>query len=484
MRVLLFGSGTLGDSAPLLALALSLREHGHQTTVAAGASIAPYAGRAGLTFEAVGTDPRYFLRDKGGLLNGAPTPRSLKIAVQSMRDDLNLQLEQLYALAQQHDILVGTTTCFGAPSAAAAAQIPYQHVALSPQSLPKKRDQTGPLDVAPFWPLLQPLLRSPAAASFYAGFSWLMLQRALNFALREHLDNWRKQHNLPPLLPADTGASIDVAEHLVTGKPDNIHAPHRPWLAVDLAVLHALQLEPQDLLKEADVVGAWPMPPSALAHLDIQPTAQSKSASKTPHRAIQTFLSLSKNNALPTIYAGFGSMADTQPTQTEQMLVDLAKRSKCNFLVTRNWSRPDDVARDDMLIHAGQSHILLTDEIDHQTVLPHMHAAIYHAAAGTLAAVARAGCVHIPVPHVADQLVWAERLYQAGLAASPISKKHLTVPLLLDAIKQALAPERIHKAKELACTLAQTPPEKALADVVTRLEARWHMHSHTNTASM
>ncbi len=480
MRVLLFGSGTLGDSAPLLALALSLSARGHQTTVAAGASIAPYAERAGLTFEAVGTDPRYFLRDKGGLLNGAPTPRSLKIAVQSMRDDLNLQLEQLYALAQHHDILVGTTTCFGAPSAAAAARIPYQHVALSPQSLPKKRDQTGPLDVAPFWPLLQPLLRSPAAASFYAGFSWLMLQRALNFALREHLDNWRQQHHLPPLLLADAGASIDVAEHLVTGKPDAIHAPHRPWLAVDLAVLQALQLEPQALTEQADVVGAWPMPPAALTAI----TAVAGAASQKPHHALHTFLSMSKDNALPTLYAGFGSMADTQPAQTEQMLVDLAKRSKCNLLVTRNWSRPDGAARDDMLIHAGQSHILFTDEIDHQTVLPHMHAAIYHAAAGTLAAVARAGCVHIPIPHVADQLVWAERLYQAGIAASPIAKKNLTIPLLLDAIKQALAPERIHKAKELARALAQMPPEKALADVVTRLEARCHMHHHTPTASV
>lgn len=132
----------------------------------------------------------------------------------------------------------------------------------------------------------------------------------------------------------------------------------------------------------------------------------------------------------PVVYAGFGSMAAGDPVQRTRIVVDAIRATGSRALVATGWGGldvPADLLGEDLLVR---------EAVDHQHVLPRVHAAIHHGGAGTVHAATAAGSVSVIVPFIADQPWWARRLHERGLAPAGTPARTLTSDALAGRLRE------------------------------------------------
>jgi sterol 3beta-glucosyltransferase len=87
----------------------------------------------------------------------------------------------------------------------------------------------------------------------------------------------------------------------------------------------------------------------------------------------------------------------------------------------------------------------------HAWLLPRVAVLVHHGGAGTTGAAFHAGVPQVIVPHLYDQVIWADRAHQLGVAPPPIAIAKLTPQRLADAIRRAVTHSRIREsARRLA----------------------------------
>lgn len=86
-----------------------------------------------------------------------------------------------------------------------------------------------------------------------------------------------------------------------------------------------------------------------------------------------------------------------------------------------NYSLPDNV------ISIGN--------IPHSWLFQHAFCVIHHGGLSTTATVLKAGIPSIVIPHVLDQNIWAEKIFELKSGAEPIKAKELNQELLIERIK-------------------------------------------------
>ncbi|WJL94361.1 glycosyltransferase [Microbacterium sp. ET2] len=148
----------------------------------------------------------------------------------------------------------------------------------------------------------------------------------------------------------------------------------------------------------------------------------------------------------PTVSVGFGSMAQGDPLARGAAFVAASRERGLQTLVLRGWGGadvPPELRGDDVLVIDGASH---------DQVFPLVDVAVHHGGAGTAQAAVRAGTPSVVVPFLADQPFWARTLRGCGVAADPLSRRHLTVRRAGGAIDQALRCRR--RAAELGPLVA------------------------------
>jgi sterol 3beta-glucosyltransferase len=145
----------------------------------------------------------------------------------------------------------------------------------------------------------------------------------------------------------------------------------------------------------------------------------------TPPQDLVDFLEAGES----PVYIGFGSMPDSKPEQTTDLIIKAVQRSGKRAIILKGWAGfgkadvPDNI------------HIL--KYAPHSWLFPKMAAVIHHGGAGTTASGLRAGVPTVIVPHSGDQPYWGRVVKELGVGTAPIPRKKITVDKLAAAIQEA-----------------------------------------------
>ena len=355
----------------MLALATALRRAGHEVMLAATPTFASEASALGVPFAPVGMDIQALLARYRSELDPRRPLKAIQLMNRLMPEGIRAEWASLRPLVDGPELVVAAGAALTARSAAEAAHVPFRYVAYTPQVLPSA------------WhpPVMLPITGTPR---WLNRLGWWGIRALYDRILLPSLNALHHAEGLPPISCA--------IRHVFS--PD----PTLSLLAADPEVAPA----PPDL----------PVPQVGAFHLeDPRPLPA----------AVEQFLSEGE----PPVYLGFGSMPDTEPERTSQLLAEAARRAGCRALLSSGWAG----------LGAGNlgSHVQVVGPLSHGALFPRLAGVVHHGGAGTTAASARAGVPQVVIPHMVDQFMNAHYVRTAGLGLS-LSRKDLGVEGLASAL--------------------------------------------------
>ncbi|XVV00627.1 glycosyltransferase [Actinosynnema sp. CA-248983] len=396
MKALLVTHGTRGDVQPMLALAVALREAGHDAVLAAPASFAPAAERSGAVFAGLDEGPNRLMADpaaRQAVDSGYRGLRGKIIAVRTARRIKPLMVDVLRDLGpvardSKADVVVHT------PS------VPAQHVAEMlgvPAVLAALQPGWVPTSAFPC-----PMVPLPRLPSSLNRATYLTVSATLR-AFTGIIDDWRVR---------------DLGLPRRKGGYDLLHdAEGRDRLVLQAFSPTVTPVAP-DWPESVRTTGFWYLPAGPW----------------TPPPALAEFL----DAGAPPVYIGFGSMAGRDAERTGRVVVEAVRAAGVRAVLATGWGGIDAEASSDVLV---------IDHAPHDRLFPRMAAVVHHGGAGTTAAALAAGVPQVVCPFVADQPYWARRAHALGVAPQPVRQQRLDAAALANAI--TAAPELRPRAAEV-----------------------------------
>ncbi|KAI1103665.1 glycosyltransferase family 1 protein [Jackrogersella minutella] len=159
----------------------------------------------------------------------------------------------------------------------------------------------------------------------------------------------------------------------------------------------------------------------------------------TPDPELAAFLAAGP----PPIYIGFGSIVVDDPNGLTRMIFDAVAETGVRALVSKGWG---GLGADSVGLPNG---VYMLGNVPHDWLFQHVSAVCHHGGAGTTAAGINAGKPTIIVPFFGDQPFWGAMVARAGAGPDPIPYTKLTAEGLAKAIRMALKPETLERAREL-----------------------------------
>ncbi|GKZ31574.1 hypothetical protein AbraIFM66950_000147 [Aspergillus brasiliensis] len=417
--------GSRGDVQPFIALGQVLKSHGHRVRLATHLAFRESIEHSGLEFFNIGGDPAElmaFMVRNPGLMPHMSTLRSGAIprrrremktifsgcwrscyetgdgtGMHHIPEDPWSETADYRTMPFVADAIIANPPSFVHLSCAEKMGIPLNMMFTMPWSA----TQAFPHPLA----TIRTKNTKPTAANFasYAVVEILMWE-----GLGDLINNFRKRElGLDPL--------------------DAIRAPS---IAHRLRVPYTYLWSPALLPKPGD----WG------DNIDIAGFAFLSSASDyQPPDDLVNFL----RSGPPPIYVGFGSIVVDNPGSLTKIVFQAIRESGQRAIVSKGWGNlgadVDDIPEN----------IFMINKCPHDWLFQHVSCVIHHGGAGTTAAGLVLGRPTIIIPFFGDQPFWGSIVARAGAGPLPIPHKQLTVEKLTNAIKQALEPETLEKAKEI-----------------------------------
>ncbi|QUQ62426.1 glycosyltransferase [Kutzneria sp. CA-103260] len=281
MRVLLSTIGSRGDVQPVAALALRLREIGHEARLCAPPDFREWIEGLGIDFVPLGPEVRPATKPDSEVRRLGATPEGRK---QLMEGTVATQFETLLPAADGCDVVLGWSALqLAAPSVAEKLGIRHVYAVFCPNQLPSGQHAPAPV---PAW-------EQPTGVDNRT--LWELESQRWNEQWRPAVNSNREKIGLPPV--------EDVLSHM--------NSP-RPWLAADPAI--GPWPEPSDL----DVVqtGAWLMK-------DTRPLPDE----------LARFLDAGE----PPVFFGFGSTG-TAGLEVAQTMLESARALGRRAVISSGWS--------------------------------------------------------------------------------------------------------------------------------------------------
>lgn len=194
---------------------------------------------------------------------------------------------------------------------------------------------------------------------------------------------------------------------------------------------------PEDWPSNALVCGQWLMPAKQY----------------TPPERLSEFLAAGE----PPVYIGFGSMGGFEPRRMLEAIVGGLHGRRALFYP--GWSGID--------LSQLPANILAIGDTPHDWLLPQTSIVVHHGGSGTSHSAGRAGVPSVVVPFAGDQPFWAERLFQARVAAKLPNWKALNAASLADSLRFAGQDIIRARAKDLQALMLK---EDGLKTAVTAIE--------------
>ncbi|CCH32659.1 Glycosyltransferase, family 1 [Saccharothrix espanaensis DSM 44229] len=387
MKALLVTHGTRGDVQPMLALAVGLREAGHEVVLAAPESFASSAAEHDVEFAALDEGPNRLMDDpvvKAAVDGGYRGLKGKLAAVRTARRIKPLMARVLRDVGETArrsgaDVVVHTPT-LPAQHAAEMLDVPAVLVALQPGWVPTSAHPC-------------PMVPLPRLPRFLNRATYLTVSATLR-AYSGVVNDWR-------------------ADGLGLPRRRRVHDLLHDAAGRNRVVLHAFspqiaQTAP-DWPESVHTTGFWPL----------------RSGSWAPSGRLAEFL----GGGPAPVYVGFGSMAGRQAERTGRIVADAVRDAGVRAVLATGWGGIASVSSPDVLV---------IDQAPHDRLFPLMAAVVHHGGAGTTAAALAAGRPQVVCPFVADQPYWARRAHAIGVAPVPVRQQDLTATALARAVTAAV----------------------------------------------
>ena len=354
MRVLLTAVGTRGDVQPALALALELRNLGHEVRLCISPNFVDWAKSLGLEAVAMGVVMR-MPKPKSGAMPTL-TPEELRRLRESLPDLITDQFETVGAAADRCDVIVGANAHqYAAPSIAEHAGIGCVTAVYAPVALPSPELAPAPTPGHAIDPARTPVEEQ-----------WRDTAKAWNERALDRINHNRGRLGMDPI--------DDVLDYVLTD---------HTWLAADAALAPVPATPGRHILQ----TGTWVL------------------ADRTPLPAdVEAFL----GNGEPPILTGFGSMPAAG--DATRWLVGAARGVGRRIIVSRGWA--------DLDLTDDAPDCLAVGDVSYDLLFPRVAAVVHHGGAGTTAAAARAGVPQVVTPMFGDQFYWASRIVDLRVGAA------------------------------------------------------------------
>jgi len=387
MRATLVSYGSTGDMLPMVALAVAMREAGHEVVTLGDEAGSELAERHGIEFHVL----------EGNLRETMQPGRPLALAIDAghftvksftdydAHDKARLSLIQ--QVAQGSDLVVG---------------MPMAHY----HAFTAARE----VGARPVLGVLQPLaptrVMAPAGAGMPRLPRWLrrpagrVVQLAGWMNARGPINKARLALGQPPI---KTDPSRDVFT-LCAWSPTLVPQPD-DWPA-----------------SKFTVTGRWHLP----------------THNWTPDPALATFLDAGE----PPVYVGLGSMRvfTGTPKLLDALLTGLAPR---RIVLAADPGALNDRELPESIHQIGGF-------VQHDWLFPRCAVIAHHCGAGTSHQAVASGVPSIPIPISMDQPFWAERLHRLGAASTPLNARKPSVERVQQAIAEAEAEPVRFRAAQLA----------------------------------
>jgi len=279
MKIALCTYGSRGDVQPLLALALALRDAGHQALLVGPPDFAAWAESRGCPFRPLGTPLQNFLVK-------LPEPHTVKAALafgRFLRGELKVQIARFPEIIRGADLVLGASLVMGLPTAAEVVKAPYAFIAFCPGILPSSRH--------PF-----PIIREHFLPGWMNRLSWAALDGIDLFGLKSELNGYRRRLGLKPVR--------NLWDHVLGRK-------------VIVAADRILAPVPEDVKADCFQAGYFHLP---------QPGELSEE--------VEEFLAAGP----APVYVGFGSMPSAEPGALTELVLKAVRSAGRRVILSRGWA--------------------------------------------------------------------------------------------------------------------------------------------------
>lgn len=376
MRILVAAMGSRGDVQPALALALALRDAGHEVRVSAPPDFAAWAGQLGLEFASAGTSVEEILKQHADRIGGNPLALGRAIR-EILLQQVPEMTERTLQAAEGGDAIVSANQ-FMARTVAEILGLPFMGVIYTPT-------------------LIRSSGHPPMLARWQSAPGWI--NRLL----------WR---------------ATDRMASRIFVEPINVERARRGLSRVKSFEGHVFGGVPYMLACDPVVA---PTPPD-WSHVDVTTTGPWYYDDPSPlDESVSAFLAAGP----PPVYVGFGSMVTGDAAAATRALVAGAGASGRRVLLSKGWAGIGEGA-------PSRSVLVVNGPMPHAKLFPRVAAVVHHGGSGTTASALRAGVPQVLLPLILDQFHHAHRLFLAGIAPRPVPMENITAAELADAIEAAL----------------------------------------------
>lgn len=380
MKIVLMAFGSRGDVQPFLALAVALRERGHEVTLAAPADFEAQVLAYGVSYLRIPLNNMEILqRQSGKEFTTRVTPNTLRVLFRELIPEMKRALLSTAHIvadaARDADVLI-----------AHGFLIPFAWSIHQHLHIPLMLSIAAPIIPTTAFPIFTPI---PFAQRFYNPLTYHLLVRMITSFMIAPMNDYRRQVGLPKL---SGGKVIQI-----------LFGEQLPML---MHYSRHLIPVPPDWGANVHVVGTWtlPAPPDWM-----------------PSDALRAFLAEGE----PPVYIGFGSMVVSNPAKMAQTIAEGLRLAGLRGVLHGGWS---GLSHDD-------DHLISIGDVPHVWLFPRMAAIVHHGGSGTTQAAARAGKPALIVPFSGDQPLWGRRLVALGVGVPPIAPHKLTPENLADALR-------------------------------------------------
>lgn len=412
MQITILTYGSRGDVQPFLALAVELKNAGHQVRLAAPQRFASFVGEYGVPFVPLAGDPAVIsqrLNDAGGnLFRMVPAVSDyvFEIAPQAA--------SQALAACEDADLIVHSFL-FTSGGNALARKLGIRD--LSIQTFPFFAP-SGEIPV-----LFAPHLSSPQLRKFLHWFAMQVYWQGGKVGYR------RLRKTNPEIF------DLDLRWPFPPG-PNHRRTPL--VFAISPTVL------PQP--------GEWPE-----SQLHIPGYFFLEAAKKfQPPEDLTRFLAAGEAPVCVT----FGSTIHKRGAEINRMLLQAIAQTKNRAILLSGWGQADDAP--------GPDHIFTAEAVPHDWLLPRCKAVIHHGGAGTTAAGLRAGIPNLVTPFASDQPFWGQRVHAIGAGPAPIPVKKISTPNLITSLIEMDAPAMRRSARHIG---EKIQAENGIAKTIALIES-------------
>ncbi|EFP79618.2 hypothetical protein PGT21_034058 [Puccinia graminis f. sp. tritici] len=396
MKIICLAIGSRGDVQPYISLAKRLMQDGHTVTIASHPEYRPWVESFGILYRDVGGDPAALMKlsvehpffSTGFFKEGLGRFRT-------WLDDLFME-SWLACRDSGAELLIESPSTFAGIHIAEALRIPYFRAFTMTWTSTSTYPQAfaSNIDLGPSYNLL--------SYSLFDNLIWRAMSGQVN--------RWRKQTLKIP------STSLEKMQ------------PYKvPFLYNFSSVVVP---KPLDWRDHVDVTGYWFLDQS---HGEYTPPAD-----------LVAFIDAARQDQVPLIYIGFGSVTVSDPTAVTKAIYAAVVQAGVRAIVAKGWSERGNTKNslDDAPIDPP-AQVYDLHSVPHDWLFPQVDAVCHHGGAGTTGISLRYGVPTLIHPFFGDQPFWADRVTKLGAGMRVDS---LTTQSLSDAFIKATG-DRIMKEK-------------------------------------